>query len=197
MARVSADPAHRRATYQDVLDAPPNLVAEVLFGVLHTHPRPGRPHARAASVLGMNVGSPFDQGVGGPGGWLLLYEPEVHLGEDIVVPDFAGWRRERLPDAGRGAFFTLAPDWCCEVLSRRTAAIDRGEKADIYAREGVPHLWFVDPEARTLEAYRLQVAAWLRIRVWHDDARARVEPFDAIELELARLWVSEESAPAP
>jgi Uma2 family endonuclease len=183
------EPARKRATYEDVLAAPPHGVAEVLFGVLYTHPRPACAHAKAASVLGMDLGGPFDRGRGGPGGWIVLDEPELHLGDDIIVPDLAGWQRQRLPEVPSGAYFTLAPDWICEVLSRSTQAVDRTEKMEIYAREGVRHAWLVDPVARTLEVYRLQATDWLRVATWRDDATVRAEPFDAIELELSALWI--------
>lgn len=131
-----ADPARRRATYQDVIDAPPNMVAEVLFGTLYTNARPGAPHARTASVLGMNLGGPFDRGCGGPGGWVLLDEPEIHLhlGADIVVPDLAGWLKDRF-ERPSTAYFTAHPDFVCEVLSRSTEKIERADKMTIYARE--------------------------------------------------------------
>lgn len=188
---MAADPARKQATYEDVLAAPPHVVAEVLFGVLYTHSRPAGPHAKAASILGMDLGGPFDRGRGGPGGWVVVYEPELHLGEDIVVPDLAGWRRERLADVPSAAYITVAPDWICEVLSRSTQALDRTEKMAIYAREGVRHAWLVDPIARTLEVYRLQATEWLRIGTWRDAALVRAEPFDAIELELGALWIRE------
>jgi Uma2 family endonuclease len=188
-----ADPARRRATYEDVLSAPPNVVAEVLFGALHTHPRPGAPHTRAASRLGGDLDGPFDRGKGGPGGWVILDEPEIHLGDepDIVVPDLAGWRRERMPAIPmESSYFTLAPDWACEVLSPSTQAIDRSDKMDIYTRERVRHVWLVDPLAKTLEVYRSEASRYVRVATWRDDARVRAEPFDAIELELAALWAT-------
>jgi Uma2 family endonuclease len=189
-----ADPARKRATYEDVLAAAPNLVAEVIFGTLCTQPRPAGPHTRAASVLGMDVGGAFDRGRGGPGGWVILDEAELHLGDDILVPDIAGWRRERMPEPPATAFIGLAPDWIGEVLSPSTEAIDRSEKMAIYAREGVRHAWLVQPVARTLEVYRLQGSAWLVVGVWRDSAVVRAEPFDAIELDLEALWTG---APRP
>ena len=181
-------PAQKRATYEDLLAVPEPLVAEILDGALITHPRPGAPHARAASRLGMDLGGPFDRGRGGPGGWLILDEPELHLHPDVVVPDLAGWRRERMPEMPDGAAFELAPDWACEVLSPSTASVDRTVKMSIYARERVGHVWLVHPLDRTLEAYRLETGRWVVVGTWKDDDRARIEPFEAIELELAAFW---------
>jgi Uma2 family endonuclease len=178
-----------RATYEDLLAVPDHNVAEILDGELFVSPRPAAPHARAASVLGVEIGGPFDRGRSGPGGWWLLDEPELHFGEDVLVPDLAGWRRERMPSVPKAPFFTLAPDWVCEIVSPSTEQIDRRHKQPIYAREGVSHLWLVNPLARTLEVYRRSPDGWL-LAVTHADAeRARVEPFDAVELELAALWI--------
>ena len=159
----------RRATYQDVLDAPAHRVAEIIDGTLYTHPRPAAPHARASSSLGVKIGGPFDYDAGGPGGWWIIDEPELHLGEEIVVPDLAGWRRERMPDYPDTAYFTLAPDWVCEVLSESTRKVDLHEKRPIYAREGVSYLWLVDPIDRTLEALELRDGQWLLIASAKDD----------------------------
>jgi Uma2 family endonuclease len=184
-----ASAAKKHATYEDVLAAPPHVVAEVLFGVLHTHPRPGARHVRAASRLGGELDGPFDRGRGGPGGWILLDEPELHLGDDILVPDLAGWRRERMPSFPYEAtFFTLVPDWVCEVLSVSTTKIDRGDKLTIYAREGVAQVWLLDPAARTLEVLRLENGRFSILGVYGDEADVRAEPFDAIALTLGSLW---------
>jgi Uma2 family endonuclease len=188
-------PAKRFATYEDVLAAPRHLVAEIVDGELRLQPRPALPQAAAASALGEELGPPFKRGRGGPGGWLLLFEPELHFGADILVPDLAGWRRERLPHVGDEAFLTLAPDWVCEVLSASTARHDRADKLRIYARQGVPHAWLVDPLARTLEVLRREGDRWLLLDVHKDDARVRAEPFDAIELDLAILWADVVVAP--
>ena len=178
----------RRATYQDVLDAPEHEVAEIVNGALHLSPRPGGPASVVNSVLGGELYQPFHRGRGGPGGWLFVVEPELHFGEDIVVPDLAAWRRERMSIVPEGAFFTLAPDWICEVLSRSTEKFDRAEKLAVYARAGVRHAWLVHPRRRTLEAFRLHEGKWLTLAVYKDDDRARIEPFDAIELDLSVLW---------
>lgn len=184
-------PARRRATYEDVLAAPANLIAEVIYGVLHTQPRPAMRHANASSHLGALITNPFRFGIGGPGGWVIYDEPELHLGDepDILVPDLAGWRRERLAALPEDAPWTaIAPDWICEVLSPSTQVIDRAQKMEIYLRERVGHAWLVDPIARTLEVYRLGDAFWERLAVFHDDAKARAVPFEAFELPLGLLW---------
>jgi Uma2 family endonuclease len=185
----------RPARYQDVLDAPEHLVAEIIDGELRLSPRPGGPHTSAASRLGYLLGPPFDLGNGGPGGWMVLRQPELHLGEDIVVPDLAGWRRERLPEVPQQAYFTLAPDWICEVLSKSTAVNDREEKLPIYGRAGVRDAWLVDAIQRTLEVLRMHEGAWRTVAVHRGDVRVRAQPFDAIEIDLAVLWQS--IAPRP
>ena len=178
----------RRATYLDVLDAPPHQVAEVIAGTLHTHPRPAARHAWASSRLGGRLDGPFNPGAGGPGGWWIIDEPELHLGDDIVVPDLAGWRRETMPEYPDAACFTVAPDWVGEVLSPSTRRLDKCEKRDLYAREGVRHLWFVDPDARVLEAFELREEHWLLLATLVDDAPVSLPPFDAITFPLGALW---------
>ena len=177
-----------RATYQDVLDAPAHQVAEIINGTLHTHPRPAPMHGEASSNLGFELGPPFGRGRGGPGGWRIHFEPELHLGEEILVPDLAGWRRERMPELPGTAYFTLAPDWTCEVLSPSTRRVDLQEKRPLYAREGVAHLWLVDPADRTLEAFELRGGQWVLIACAKDDEPVSVRPFDAITFSLGDLW---------
>ena len=184
----SASAPARRATYQDVLDAPAHRVAEIVDGTLHTHPRPAMPHALASSRLGGELTGPFDRGRGGPGGWWIIDEPELHLGEEIVVPDLAGWRRERMPDYPDTAYVTLAPDWVCDVLSPSTRRLDLHGKRPVYAREGVGHLWLVDPLDRTLEAFELRDGHWTLIATAKDDEPVSIRPYDAITLSLGDLW---------
>jgi Uma2 family endonuclease len=183
-----ANLAKRRATYDDVLAAPEHMIAEIIDGELVTQPRPASPHASATSVLEGELHGPFRRGSGGPGGWILLFEPELHLHGDVLVPDLAGWRRVRMPEPPVGAAFELAPDWTCEVLSPSTAATDRIRKLPIYARERVGHVWLIDPIAQTLEVFRLEGERWLRLGGWGADAKVRAEPFESFELELATLW---------
>ncbi len=187
-ARKHASAAVPRATYQDVLDAPAHRVAEIIDGTLHTHPRPAMPHARASSSLGVKIGGPFDNNPGGPGGWWIVDEPELHFDEDIVVPDLAGWRRERMPEFPDTAYVTLAPDWACEVLSPSTRKLDLCGKRPVYAREGVAHLWLVDPLARLLEAFELCDGQWALMATAADADPVAIPPFDAVTFSLADLW---------
>jgi Uma2 family endonuclease len=180
------------------MQVPENLVAEIIDGELVTSPRPASPHALAASAIGGRLFDRFNRPPGGadvPGGWWILDEPELHFGMDVLVPDLAGWRRERLPALENVPAFTLAPDWVCEVISPSTGRVDRSRKMRIYAREGVRHLWLVDPAPRTLEVYRLVEASWLVVAVHAGDETLRIEPFEAVELEL-RWWWPEPTAAA-
>jgi len=183
-----AAPTKKRATYQDVLDAPGHLVAEILNGVLHLSPRPGLRHARATSGLGADLHGPFDRGRGGPGGWFILDEPELHHGEDIVVPDIAGWRRDRVPVLPDAPFYTIVPDWTCETLSPSTEKLDRADKLPFYASFGVRYVWLVHPRHRTLEVLQLQDDGRWLLTLYQGDEHVRAQPFDAIELDLSLLW---------
>ena len=181
-------PAQRTATYEDLLNLPVNLVGEIISGRLVTHPRPAPKHARASSILGVEIVGPFDKGSGGPGGWWILDEPEVHLGEHVLVPDLAGWRRERMPALPQTAWFDLAPDWVCEILSPATARSDRVEKLPIYAAFGVGHVWLIDPELHTLEAFENREGGWFMLGGFEGENRVSVAPFDAVGIELGLLW---------
>ena len=159
-------------------------------------PRPARRHAKASSRLGFKLGGPFDLGDGGPGGWLILDEPELHFpdptepGEsDVLVPDLACWQRERVPELPDAAFTTIAPDWICEVLSPSTRDFDRDEKMPVYAREGVRWAWLIDPIAKTLEVHGLDAGGrWGEPAIFRGAEVVRAVPFDAIELGLSALW---------
>ena len=176
------------ATYQDVLDAPPNMVAELIDGDLHLQPRPTPRHALSGSSLGGELDGPFYKGRGGPGGWWILDEPECHLNDNVLVPDLVGWRRERMPTLPDTAFFTVAPDWVCEILSRSTRSRDLVQKRSLYAEAGVSHLLFVDPDARTMEAFALEEGRWVLITALEGQADVSVPPFDAITFKLGSLW---------
>ena len=180
--------AARRASYPDVLDAPPYMVAEIMDGVLHLQRRPGSLAALAKSALGGGIGAAFHMGRDGPGGWWILDEPEFHFGEDILVPDIAGWRRERMPALPDVAYLTLAPDWVREALSPSTRELDLEGKRPVYAREGVGHLWLVDPSARTLEAFALGDGGWMPAGAAREDRPASLPPFEAVAFPLDALW---------
>lgn len=186
----------RPATYQDLVALPPHVIGEILDGELVVSPRPAPPHARSSSGLGGELFGPFDRGRGGPGGWWILDEPELHFGPEVVVPDLAGWRRARMAAPPPTAYFTLAPDWLAEVLSPSTALRDRTIKLDIYAREGVAHVWLIDPIARTVEVLRLVGGSWLVARTVGGDCHERVEPFAEVEIDLGSLWLPLATEPA-
>lgn len=181
-------PAAKPATYEDLLALPPNRVGEIVRGVLHSHPRPAPKHVRVYSAIGSRLFAGYDDGFGGPGGWWILDEPEVHLSGNVLVPDIAGWRRERMPRLPDTAWFELAPDWVCEILSPSTARFDRAEKLPIYAQEGVKHCWLVDPDLRTLEVFENQAGRWLLLTVLQGDVQVSHPPFDATSFALAGLW---------
>jgi Uma2 family endonuclease len=185
---MSALPALKPATYDDLFDLPPNRVGEIVNGMLYSHPRPASKHALSSTMLGANLGTNFHQGGGGPGGWWILFEPELHLDGDVLVPDLAGWRRERMPVFPDVAWFDLAPDWVCEILSPSTRRLDRIQKMPLYHAAGVPYLWLIDPEPRTLEAYESQHGRWMLIGSHADQEKVRVAPFDAVPLDLGGLW---------
>jgi Uma2 family endonuclease len=187
----------RRATYDDLVAVPGFLVAEILGGELVTSPRPRGACVQAESAIGRIVGTPFEDGIGGPGGWWILVEPELHLlADDVLVPDVAGWRAERMPEIPESHVFDVPPDWVCEVLSPNTAARDRADKLPIYAAAGVPHVWLVDPAIQTLEVLRLDGGAWLIAAVHRGDVAVAAEPFDAVTIDLARVWRTR-AEPAP
>ena len=185
-----AEAARYPATYQDVLDAPENVIAELIDGALYLQPRPAKPHTLTASVLGMQLGSAFHLGRGGPGGWWTLDEPEIHLDADVLVPDLAGWRRVTTPAFDpETAFYTERPEWVAEVLSPSTARRDRLLKLDVYGRAGVGFAWLVDPGTRSIEVYQLDRGAWVR-RAWATgEDPTGLQPFDEVPLDLRLLWV--------
>jgi Uma2 family endonuclease len=183
--------ARRRATYEDLMQVPDTKVAEIIDGELVVSPRPASPHTHAATVIGVDVAGPFHRDPSdpdGPGGWWIALEPELHFGDDVLVPDWAGWRRERMPVFPNVPFFTLAPDWVCEVISPSTGRIDRSRKMRLYAQAGIPHLWFVDPLAQTVEVYRLEAGRWVVVVNHGGDDVVRVEPFESVEMRLVRWW---------
>ncbi|WNG16455.1 Uma2 family endonuclease [Cystobacter fuscus] len=183
--------SRRAATYEDIEALPVGWVGEILEDELVASPRPALPHARVGLALSALLGMAFD--LGQPetrGGWWLLYEPELHLGGNVLVPDLAGWRRERVPVPSfkDAPFATIAPDWVCEILSPASVSIDRERKLPFYHREGVGHVWLVDPPTQTLEIHRRRARGWRLIARHTGDQEVFAEPFDALALRLGALW---------
>ncbi|HUQ04941.1 MAG TPA: Uma2 family endonuclease [Kofleriaceae bacterium] len=180
----------RDELYEEYQAVPSHLHAEIIGGTLYVLPRPSPRHANASSVLGGELNGSFQRGRGGPGGWWILFEPEIHLDpKEPIIPDLAGWRVERMPELPETAYFPLAPDWACEVLSRSTERIDRDEKLPYYARHGVRHVWLLDPIDKRLEVHTLDDdRTWRAVRIYQGDTTVRAEPFGAIELDLSALW---------
>lgn len=177
--------------YAQLEALPENLTGEIINGQLYAQPRPATPHTLAASELQIDIGSAYRRGRGGPGGWWILVEPEIHFIRDteVLVPDLAGWRRERLPRLPRDQRIEVVPDWVCEILSPSTARKDRVIKMPVYARYGVAYLWLVDPLAHTLEAFALREGCWTVIGLFQEQDVVSVEPFTEIALELGGLWL--------
>jgi Uma2 family endonuclease len=183
-----ADPAKRKATYADIEALPPHVVGEIIYGALVTHPRPTPPHATAHNALGSELTGPFQKGNGGPGGWVFMTEPELHLESHVLVPDLAGWRRERMAHMPTKAYVEISPDWVCEILSESTEDYDRGAKRDIYAKTGVGHLWLLDPRSKVLEIFQLTVGHWLLVKTCSGHDSISASPFEAVSFSLGALW---------
>lgn len=186
---VVSSSSKRPARYEDLLALPEGMVGQIIDGELIATPRPATDHALVSSALGAELLSAFARGPSPA--WWILDEPELHFAADVLVPDLAGWRRERVPSLPRAPFLTVSPDWVCEILSPSTAGIDRVRKLRIYARESIAHAWIIDPVGRSLEVFRRQGANWLLTATFGGDERARAEPFEALEVELAPLWLPE------
>jgi Uma2 family endonuclease len=183
-----AELAKRDATYADLQALPPNVVGEIIHGALVTHPRPAPRHSAATFALGNRIGPGYQDGSGGPGGWVFFAEPELHLGSNVVVPDIAGWRRERLNAFPDTAYVETNPDWVCEVLSEATEQYDRNEKRRIYGAAGVTYLWLLDPRGKFLEVFQFTAGHWLLSATFTGKAEVRAVPFDKVSFWLSQLW---------
>jgi Uma2 family endonuclease len=182
--------ARTAATYDDLVRLPESLTGELIEGEIYAWPRPGGPHARFTSVVGAEINIPYDLGRGGPGGWWIIDEPELHFQRDrtVLVPEIGGWRRERMPELPHDHRFEIVPDWVLEVLSKSTARHDRATKLPIYAQYGVAYLWLADPVQRTVETYALENARWVLLATYGGDDKFRAEPFTAVEIDLGLIW---------
>jgi len=185
-----SEPAKKKVSYDDLTFIPENMTGEIIDGELIVTPRPSPRHSYTAFTLGGEIAPPYRFGRGGgPGGWIILYEPEIMFGEHLLVPDFAGWRKERFPGVPKENWLSVPPDWVCEILSPNTARLDRVRKMPVYAQHEVAYFWLIDPLEKTLEAYRLESGKWLLLSGFAEDDRVSVEPFQEIEIDLGNLWI--------
>jgi Uma2 family endonuclease len=191
-----ADPAKKIATYADIEALPPHVTGEIIFGTLYTQSSLAPRHGVAQAALSAELANPFQKRRGGPGGWTFMIVPELHIGGHVLVPDIAGWRRERMPRMPDKAYIEIAPDWICEILSDSTAARDRNEKRAVYGTMGVQFLWLLDPKLKVLECFNLVAGNWLLFGTYSGDTMVRATPFDAIEFYLGDLWPLEDQQPA-
>jgi Uma2 family endonuclease len=184
--------------YEQLMALPENVVGEIVDGELYVSPRPAPKHALAMTSLTEEIAGPFFKGTGGgPGGWWILSEPEIHVADHVLVPDLAGWRKERMPKFPEGAFIDITPDWVCEILSPSNARLDRTKKVFTYAALGVKHLWLVDPSDKTLVTYELESGSWKLVGSYVGNDLVRARPFDAIEWRLGTLWPETPVEPPP
>lgn len=188
--RSMAQAARYKTLYEALEALPEGLTGEILRGQLHTQPRPAPRHAVAASALGAELFGPYSRGRDGPGGWWIVVEPELHFVRktEVLVPDLAGWRRERMPEIPRESQFEVVPDWICEILSPSTRSKDREIKMPLYAHYGVAYAWLLDPDVETLEAYELRGAEWVQLAAYAADATPAAVPFEAAAFRVADLW---------
>jgi Uma2 family endonuclease len=183
-----------KTSYEQWLELPQEVIGEILSGELVAIPRPSPEHSKLSSTLGGELHGPFFKGQGGPGGWIFFDEPELHLSInpnlniDIVVPDLAGWKKERLVEKPKTPYFTLAPDWVCEVLSPSTASRDRKIKMDLYAKYNIPYYWIFDPLNKTLEVFELKNSKFECFMVASGEDKVMAPPFETIQLDLSLLW---------
>lgn len=173
--------------WDDLLRVPEGTIGEIIDGEIVETQRPGIPHVIVTSNLGTLLGAWFRFGIGGPGGWRILDEPGIRFGNQMRIPDLAGWRAERFPAMHEGPMVVM-PDWICEALSPSTARSDRTAKLPLYAHHGVRHVWLLDGQIQTLEVYRLENGRWSLVGAHAGGDKVRAEPFDAVELDLGLVW---------
>jgi Uma2 family endonuclease len=183
-----AEIARSTATYADIEALPPHVTGEILFGSLVVQPRPSPEHGRAQSSLSYELEGPFNRGKGGPGGWIFLTEPELHIGNHVVVPDLAGWKADRLTPFPKTAWVETTPDWICEILSQSSERYDRNEKRRIYAETGVKFIWLLDPRSKVLECFTLVAKQWLLTHTYDQNSVVNAPPFETASIELAHLF---------
>ncbi len=180
------------ADYADLYSIPENMIGEIIDGELYAMPRPSPRHCNTASSLGIIIGYYYKIGMnGGIGGWWILDKPGIHfsdLKEDIMVPDISGWKKEKMPELPAETYFSVTPDWICEILSPATAAHDRKKKLPKYAKFGVSYFWIVDPANRTVEILKLKNGEYSVSAVYCEDDKMKAEPFTEILIDLKNIW---------
>jgi len=185
-----AEVARKKATHDDLHKVPENMIGEIIDGEIIATPRPSRRHGYTTTALGVAIGGRYQFGQrGGPGGWIFIIEPEIGLGNDILVPDLAGWKRDRFPREEGHNWISIAPDWICEVLSPRTFRKDKVVKMPLYAQHGVQYFWLIDPVAKTLDIFRLEAGRWVVAGLYAENDIARADPFPEVEVDLSFLWL--------
>lgn len=183
------EPAKQKAIYDDLYKVPENMIGEIIDGELYTIPRPSPKHAKVTSDLGIVIGTSYRFGRGGPGGWIILDEPEIQLGEHTLVPDIAGWKKERFPSSLITNWIEVAPDWICEVLSPSTMRLDKTKKMPIYAKHNVNYIWLINPSDKTLDVFKLVSGGWHLLNAFVENDKVNAKPFQEIEINLAELWL--------
>lgn len=188
-AMSTTKPSTKPPTLADLDALPPGVVGEIIDGVLYTMTKPRMRHQRTMLKIGGGVAAPFDDGIGGPGGWWIIPEPGIELPDTPeIAPDVAGWRRDRMPEMPIDEPIRIVPDWVCEILSPTTRRHDLLVKLPYYAKVGVAYHWLVDLEGRTVTAQRLDSGRWTTLGVYCDETDARIEPFDVVPLHVASWW---------
>lgn len=178
-----APPTRNSASAEDAFaNAPSNLRAELLHGTVLMAPAPAPLHQVHVAELLRRLSGYDRRGRGptDPGGWLIVPDPEVDLGEapDKFRPDVAGWRFERATFSLREPAITVAPDWVCEVLSPSTETIDRAIKAPLYASYGVEWLWLIDPEDCSIEVFHNDRGTFRPTHTFRASSAGSLPPFE-------------------
>jgi Uma2 family endonuclease len=187
-----ADPAQQVRTfeqlYDEILRLPEGLTGEILEdGVLRVMSRPGKRHRRAAQAC-FDALSGVNANLRGTGWWIEV-EAEIRLlQERLAVPDLAGWRVERVPDLPDENPLTVLPDWCCEILSPRTARDDKRLKLPLYARAGISWSWLVDPTLQLIEVYQTINGLPTLVTTAQEAEGCVLPPFE-LEISLEHWWL--------
>ena len=189
--------ARKKTVYDDLYNLPENMIGEIIDGELVASPRPSPEHMFTLSILGNEVGPPYNMGRGGPGGWIILDEVEIALGEDIFVPDLSGWKKERFFKPEGQNWISIAPDWICEILSPSSIRQDRIIKSIVYAKHKIPYFWLIDPRNKTLDVFRLESGRWISLGVYAENDKVRAEPFQETEIDLSALWLENQLRKSP